>query len=228
MNAFIASTCIHYSVVATLHCYYQAVTTDPGYVSDNWYSSSRFVNQLRELDEEEGRSQKEFSYSSSASIASLLATSLAQIGLSTTGPNSSQFDASRLRCLPYIREAPSLNITTTPPSRAPTLPIPTAANPTTDVTTPAGGWFLDLGNISGTGGQFGNRKGSNAEGCEAAIHSLQPHRLLFPSYCAICKMWRPERAAHSSLISKCILRYDHFCPWLQVPIGAFNYRMLHS
>eukprot|EP00834_Sanchytrium_tribonematis_P003866 NODE_166_length_14584_cov_1.124750.p9 type:complete len:233 gc:universal NODE_166_length_14584_cov_1.124750:9228-9926(+) len=42
-------------------------------------------------------------------------------------------------------------------------------------------------------------------------------------YCVSCELYRPHRAAHDSSSDECVLRFDHFCIWLNNSIGERNY-----
>ena len=35
---------------------------------------------------------------------------------------------------------------------------------------------------------------------------------------------RPPRAAHCKIIDRCVLRYDHYCPWIRQTVGNGNYQ----
>jgi hypothetical protein len=37
--------------------------------------------------------------------------------------------------------------------------------------------------------------------------------LLGVRYCFACRCIKPDRAHHCSICGKCVLRYDHHCPW---------------
>lgn len=45
-----------------------------------------------------------------------------------------------------------------------------------------------------------------------------------PSWCAICRRERPERAHHCSSCGRCILRMDHHCPWIGSCVGWRNHK----
>jgi palmitoyltransferase len=34
-----------------------------------------------------------------------------------------------------------------------------------------------------------------------------------PRWCSSCRVWKPDRAHHSSEINRCVRKMDHFCPW---------------
>eukprot|EP01125_Pyxidicula_operculata_P018823 TRINITY_DN6734_c0_g1_i1.p1 TRINITY_DN6734_c0_g1~~TRINITY_DN6734_c0_g1_i1.p1 ORF type:complete len:275 (-),score=34.60 TRINITY_DN6734_c0_g1_i1:160-984(-) len=42
--------------------------------------------------------------------------------------------------------------------------------------------------------------------------------------CKKCDIVIPARSAHCKQINQCVLKYDHFCPWSDSPIGFFNYK----
>ncbi|KAH8594061.1 DHHC palmitoyltransferase-domain-containing protein [Bisporella sp. PMI_857] len=45
-----------------------------------------------------------------------------------------------------------------------------------------------------------------------------------PTWCSSCQNWKPDRAHHCSSSNRCILRMDHFCPWVGGPLGETNYK----
>merc|ERR1719233_1314110 len=44
------------------------------------------------------------------------------------------------------------------------------------------------------------------------------------SICVTCRHIRPLRSKHCSTLDTCVIRYDHYCPFLANTIGAQNYR----
>ena len=42
--------------------------------------------------------------------------------------------------------------------------------------------------------------------------------------CKKCDLPKPDRCHHCSVCNKCVLKYDHWCPWLNNCIGYMNYR----
>ncbi|KAG9240583.1 hypothetical protein BJ878DRAFT_483719 [Calycina marina] len=43
-----------------------------------------------------------------------------------------------------------------------------------------------------------------------------------PNFCSECNNWKPDRAHHCSMNGCCILKMDHFCPWVGGPLGENN------
>lgn len=35
-----------------------------------------------------------------------------------------------------------------------------------------------------------------------------------PRWCSSCRIWKPDRAHHSSEINRCVRKMDHYCPWV--------------
>lgn len=46
----------------------------------------------------------------------------------------------------------------------------------------------------------------------------------YASFCATCEYTKPDRTHHCRHCGKCILRFDHFCLWLNRCIGEGNYK----
>lgn len=45
-----------------------------------------------------------------------------------------------------------------------------------------------------------------------------------PQFCGKCMVWRPERAHHCKALGTCVLRMDHFCPWIGNCVGFRNHK----
>ena len=43
--------------------------------------------------------------------------------------------------------------------------------------------------------------------------------------CITCRIVRPIRSKHDNYLNACILRYDHWCPWVNNVIGLYNHRL---
>jgi palmitoyltransferase ZDHHC2/15/20 len=47
-------------------------------------------------------------------------------------------------------------------------------------------------------------------------------------HCRLCKEVKPVRAHHDSVSGQCILKMDHFCPWVGNCIGLCNYKAFYQ
>ncbi|KAH7029448.1 palmitoyltransferase PFA5 [Microdochium trichocladiopsis] len=45
-----------------------------------------------------------------------------------------------------------------------------------------------------------------------------------PKWCSECCNWKTDRVHHSSEIERCVLRMDHFCPWVGGMIGQNSFK----
>ncbi|KAI0130557.1 palmitoyltransferase PFA5 [Xylariales sp. AK1849] len=45
-----------------------------------------------------------------------------------------------------------------------------------------------------------------------------------PKWCSECCNWKPDRAHHSSEINRCVIRMDHYCPWVGGMIGENSFK----
>ncbi|KXJ90561.1 palmitoyltransferase PFA5 [Microdochium bolleyi] len=45
-----------------------------------------------------------------------------------------------------------------------------------------------------------------------------------PKWCSECCNWKTDRVHHSSEIERCVLRMDHFCPWVGGMIGENSFK----
>jgi len=42
--------------------------------------------------------------------------------------------------------------------------------------------------------------------------------------CETCKVHRPPRSTHCKRLGKCVLRFDHYCPYTSNAIGFYNHK----
>lgn len=60
------------------------------------------------------------------------------------------------------------------------------------------------------------------------IYQFSYHISLSPGvsyrYCHTCKCIKPPRAHHCSVLGRCVLNMDHYCPWMSNTVGYYNYR----
>jgi palmitoyltransferase len=45
-----------------------------------------------------------------------------------------------------------------------------------------------------------------------------------PRYCSTCYNWKPDRSHHCSEMNRCILKFDHFCPWVGGVVSETSYK----
>lgn len=43
-------------------------------------------------------------------------------------------------------------------------------------------------------------------------------------YCKKCAYVKPDRTHHCSIYRRCVLKMDHYCPWLATCVGLRNYK----
>jgi len=43
-------------------------------------------------------------------------------------------------------------------------------------------------------------------------------------WCNRCKAFKPMRAHHDSVTGRCIVKLDHYCPWVNNAVGIFNHK----
>ncbi|KAG9598525.1 zf-DHHC-domain-containing protein, partial [Aureobasidium melanogenum] len=44
-----------------------------------------------------------------------------------------------------------------------------------------------------------------------------------PIWCGVCNNWKPDRSHHGSDFGRCVLKMDHFCPWVGGVVGERNF-----
>ncbi|KAK9479401.1 DHHC palmitoyltransferase-domain-containing protein [Lipomyces japonicus] len=49
----------------------------------------------------------------------------------------------------------------------------------------------------------------------------------YPKWCSRCQSTKPDRSHHSSELDRCVLKMDHYCPWLGSIIGFRNYKAFY-
>lgn len=43
-------------------------------------------------------------------------------------------------------------------------------------------------------------------------------------FCGRCKAFKPARAHHDSVTGRCVVKLDHYCPWVNNAVGIFNHK----
>lgn len=49
-----------------------------------------------------------------------------------------------------------------------------------------------------------------------------------PRYCRYCNCWKPDRSHHCSEIGRCVMRMDHFCPWVGGVVAESSFRYFYQ
>ncbi|KAK9371038.1 DHHC palmitoyltransferase-domain-containing protein [Lipomyces kononenkoae] len=49
----------------------------------------------------------------------------------------------------------------------------------------------------------------------------------YPLWCQRCQSVKPDRAHHSSELDRCVVKMDHYCPWVGTIIGFKNYKLFY-
>jgi len=45
-----------------------------------------------------------------------------------------------------------------------------------------------------------------------------------PKWCKMCENWKPPRAHHCKDVKACVLKLDHYCPWVYNAVGYRNHK----
>eukprot|EP01036_Dinobryon_divergens_P024633 gene24633-33102_t len=56
---------------------------------------------------------------------------------------------------------------------------------------------------------------------------MEPHPSL-PSVCHTCRIVKPLRSKHCKVARRCVLKFDHFCPYVYNTIGRDNYKFFYG
>jgi len=58
------------------------------------------------------------------------------------------------------------------------------------------------------------------------VFQCDPHGL--PIWCGACNNWKSDRVHHCSDVGRCVLRMDHFCPWIGGVVGEVNIKFFYQ
>jgi len=45
-----------------------------------------------------------------------------------------------------------------------------------------------------------------------------------PPFCSTCYNWKPDRSHHCSEVNRCVLKFDHFCPWVGGVVSETSFK----
>lgn len=54
------------------------------------------------------------------------------------------------------------------------------------------------------------------------VFACDPNGL--PIWCGTCANWKPDRTHHCSDVGRCVLKLDHFCPWVGGVVSEANFK----
>lgn len=95
-------------------------------------------------------------------------------------------------------------------------------------------WLCDPGDLDGTMFDGALRRaydayydrlveGSSIDGGPSPVAALDD-QLHKPTLCHSCHIQRPLRAKHCKVRRKCVMAFDHYCPYVGNAVGMYNYR----
>lgn len=58
------------------------------------------------------------------------------------------------------------------------------------------------------------------------VFQCDPHGL--PIWCGACNNWKSDRVHHCSDVGRCVLKLDHFCPWIGGVVGEVNIKFFYQ
>ncbi|KAJ5080464.1 s-acyltransferase [Anaeramoeba ignava] len=47
---------------------------------------------------------------------------------------------------------------------------------------------------------------------------------VYVPYCPYCSSFKPPRTHHDSVMNQCVLKMEHYCPWINNSVGFFNHK----
>jgi len=53
---------------------------------------------------------------------------------------------------------------------------------------------------------------------------LKEEHFFIPRWCKFCQHWKPPRSHHCREFNRCVLKLDHYCPWVYNAVGYRNHK----
>jgi len=53
---------------------------------------------------------------------------------------------------------------------------------------------------------------------------LKEEHFYLPRWCKLCQHWKPPRSHHCREYNRCVLKLDHYCPWVYNAVGYRNHK----
>jgi palmitoyltransferase len=53
---------------------------------------------------------------------------------------------------------------------------------------------------------------------------LKEEHFYIPRWCRFCQHWKPPRSHHCREFNRCVLKLDHYCPWVYNAVGYRNHK----